>query len=168
MQLAGDPGIARAEQPDVGYAFGQHEQPVKPHADGKPAVTGQPAGGQHAGMGEAAFPHLHPAAILADVDLAALKRVRMGPRLLTVGHARGERGWGRGVPPGPGVHLSEAVGLTRRSASRRPTLGREARKSPCQHVDHNQQANVPAVRRSSEIAGVRVCARQSHGRVLDS
>ena len=40
-------------------------------------------------------------------------------------------GWGMYLPAW--VHLSEAAGLTRRSASRRPTLGREARKSPCQH-----------------------------------
>ena len=45
-------------------------------------------------------------------------------------------GWGRFLPAW--VHLSEAAGLTRRSASRRPTPGREARKSPC------QQALVPA------------------------
>jgi hypothetical protein len=52
----------------------------------------------------------------------------------------------------PRAHLSEAAGLTRRSASRRPTAGREARKSPCQHVDHKYQASVPADRRANEIA----------------
>ena len=41
----------------------------------------------------------------------------------------------------------------RRSASRRPTQGREARKSPCQHSSHNYQANVPGGRRANEIAG---------------
>jgi hypothetical protein len=60
-------------------------------------------------------------------------------------------GWGRFLPAW--VHLSEAVGLTRRSASRRPTPGREARKSPCQHVDHKYQASVPGDRRANEIAG---------------
>ena len=36
--LAADPGIAGAEQPDVGDALGQHEQPVQAHAEGKPAL----------------------------------------------------------------------------------------------------------------------------------
>ena len=51
------------------------------------------------------------------------------------------------------VHLSEAVGLTRRSASRRPTPGREARKSPCQQISHEYQASVPRDRKANEIAG---------------
>jgi hypothetical protein len=44
VHLAGDPGIARAEQPDVGDVFGQHEQPVQAHAEGKPAAARQPEG----------------------------------------------------------------------------------------------------------------------------
>ena len=69
----------------------QHEQPVQAHAEGQPAAAGQPGGGQHAGMGEAAFPDLHPAAVVVHIDLAAVERVRMSPRLLAVGPAQGER-----------------------------------------------------------------------------
>ena len=53
----------------------------------------------------------------------------------------------------PGAHLSEAAGLTRRSASRRPTPGREARKSPCQQLSHNYQASVAQTARRAKIAG---------------
>jgi hypothetical protein len=68
----------------------QHEQPVQAHAKGKPVAARQPGGGQHPGMGEAAFPDLHPAAVVAHVNLAAIERVRMRPRLLAVGQARSE------------------------------------------------------------------------------
>jgi hypothetical protein len=37
-------------------------------------------------------PDLHPAAVVVHIDLAAVERVRMSPRLLAVGQARGERG----------------------------------------------------------------------------
>jgi hypothetical protein len=57
---------------------------------------------------------------------------------------------GKGVLPA-WVHLSEAAGLTRRSASRRPTPGREAAKSPCQHVDHKHQASGPGDYTANEI-----------------
>ena len=61
-----------------------HEQPVQAYAESKPAAAGQPGSGQHAGMGEPAFPDLHPAVVLADVDLAAVPRVRMTPRTRSV------------------------------------------------------------------------------------
>jgi hypothetical protein len=66
-------------------------------------------------------------------------------------------GWGRFLPAW--VHLSEAVGLTRRGAPRRPTPGREARKSPCQQLSHEYQASVPGDRRANEIAGAGSRAR---------
>jgi hypothetical protein len=56
----------------------------------------------------------------------------------------------------PGAHLSEAAGLPRRSASRRPTPGREARKSPCQQLSHKYQASVTGNRTANEITGTRV------------
>jgi hypothetical protein len=59
-------------------------------------------------------------------------------------------GWGSSSRPG--VHLSEAAGLPRRSASRRPTPGREARKSPCQQLNHEYQASVPGDHKANEIA----------------
>ena len=51
-------------------------------------------------------------------------------------------GWGSSSRPG--VRLSNAAGLTRRSASRRPAQGREARKSPCQHLHYVYQL-IPAL-----------------------
>ena len=41
----GEPGIARAEQADVGDALDQ-QQPVQADAEGKPAPAAQPGGGQ--------------------------------------------------------------------------------------------------------------------------
>ncbi len=64
----------------------------------------------------------------AEVALQ-LHRIEAGNR---TGHGDSSfRRTGWGSSSRPGVHLSEAAGLTRRSASRRPTPGREARKSPC-------------------------------------
>ena len=63
----------------------------RPMPRASPLRPAQPGGGQHAGMGEAAFPDLHPAAVVAHVDLAAVPRVGMRPRLLAVGQAGGER-----------------------------------------------------------------------------
>jgi len=77
-----------------------------------------------------------------------LHRIEVGNR---TGHGDSSfkpTGWERSSRPG--LHLSEAAGLTRRSASWRPTPGRETRKSPCQHVDHNYQVSVPGDRRANE------------------
>jgi hypothetical protein len=41
----------------------------------------------------------------------------------------------------------------RRSASRRPAPGREARKPPCQQLSHKYQASVPGDRNTNEIPG---------------
>jgi hypothetical protein len=79
VQLAADPGIARAEQPDVGDVLGQHEQPVQAHAEGEPAAAVQSGVGQYVWMGEPAFPDFHPAAVLVHIDLASVERVRMSP-----------------------------------------------------------------------------------------
>jgi hypothetical protein len=61
------------------------------------------------------------------------------------------------------THPDRSRSLTRRSASRRPTPGREARKSPCQHVDHNYQVTVPGDRRANEIAGAAYVVRCLRG-----
>ena len=78
-----------------------------------------------------------------------LHRIKVGNR---AGHddssftrTGGERG-----PPGLGSP-ERSRRLTRRSASRRPTPGREAAKSPCQHVDHKHQASAPGDYTANEI-----------------
>jgi hypothetical protein len=48
-------------------------------------------------------------------------------------------------------HLSDVTGLTRHSASRRPTLGREAKKSPYQHLCHKCQRNLLPDRLAKEF-----------------
>jgi hypothetical protein len=57
-----------------------------------------------------------------------------------------------------GGHLNGSRCLTRRSASRRPTPGQEARNSPCQHLRHRYKASVTADRTANEIAGARMRA----------
>jgi hypothetical protein len=79
--LAGDPRVGRAQQPDVGDALAQHQQPVQAHAEGQAAPAGQAGRLQHRRVGQAALPDLDPLAVPADVHLAPVQGVGVDARL---------------------------------------------------------------------------------------
>ena len=103
VHLARDARIGRTQQADIRDALDQHQQAVKAHAQGQPAMTGEAGGGEHPRMGEPALPDLHPAAVVPDIDLAAVLGVRVRPRLEAVRQAGDERprAGTRSSRPGP-------------------------------------------------------------------
>ena len=131
---AGPPHLPRAAAPADLAAPGAGERrhrPVNEDLDGVAALRG---------VGEVPQAQVEPQLLGAKVGDGA-------------GHGDSVSGEPVGnVPPSPRP-ARRSRRLTRRSASRRPVLGREAGKSPCQHLGHNCQARTRRDGMASEFPG---------------
>ncbi len=75
-QLACDPRVGIAQQPDVGDALAQHEDAIEAQAHREARALDVRAP-QHVLAREAALPDLDPLVVVVDVDLQAVRRVRV-------------------------------------------------------------------------------------------
>mmetsp|Transcript_9338 Transcript_9338/g.28001 ORF Transcript_9338/g.28001 Transcript_9338/m.28001 type:complete len:294 (+) Transcript_9338:58-939(+) len=69
LELGGEPLVARPEEADVGDLEEHHRQPLEAEPEGPAVPVRQVAVGEDAGVDDAAAEHLHPVAVVVDLEL---------------------------------------------------------------------------------------------------